>query len=154
MKAMKCHNRLLPNSFLRVRKQFNNKRQNGRDSLVVDKSTNGIKCSTNDKIVIRLKILLDSVNNENNKIMIVVEEKSNGEITGAFGNQVIIVSHLNGVNVTERSIVTKHLDIEETYNVLFHLPFRDIRFGDSSFKGFDFADYDSIFFGFGSSFSD
>ncbi|KAI5418959.1 hypothetical protein KIW84_043250 [Lathyrus oleraceus] len=151
---MKCHNRFLSNSFLRVRKQFNNERQNGRDSLVVDKSTNGVKCSTNDKIVIRLKVLLDSVNNENDKIMIVVQEKSNGKITGAFGKQVIIMSHFNGVNVTERSIVTKHLNVEKAYNVLFHLPFWDIRLRNSSFKGFDFADYDSIFFCFRSSFSD
>jgi hypothetical protein len=63
------------------------------------------------------------------------------------------VSHLDGVDVTEGSVVTEHLNVKETYDVLFHLPFGDIGFRDSTFEGFYFTNHDSVFLCFRSGFT-
>lgn len=65
--------------------------------------------------------------------MVVVKEQRYSEVSSAFREEVVVVSHLNSVDVSKRRVVSEHLDVEESNDVLLHLEFRDVRFGDSSF---------------------
>lgn len=86
--------------------------------------------------------------------MIVVEEERNGEVAGAFEHEVVVVRHLDGVDVGEGGVVAEHFDVDEADDVLLHLPLGDVRLGETSFQGFDLVEDDAFFFGLGSSFAD
>lgn len=154
MKPVERHDCFSSNCLLGMREKFDDDGQNGGNRLVVDEAADGVQRRANNEVVIRLEILLYGVNDEDDEVVIVAEEERDGEVASAFGEEIVVVSHFHGVDVTERGVVAEHLDVEEAYDVLFHLPFRDVRLGDAAFEGFDFAEDDAVLLRLGSGFAD
>lgn len=126
VEAMEGHDGLLPNGLLRVAEQFHHLRKNGGDGLVVDELANGIERGANDKVVVGAEILLDGVDDEDDEVVIVGEEESDGEVPSALEDEAVVVGHLDGVDVGERRVVAEHLDVDEADEVLLHLALRDV----------------------------
>ncbi|PQQ17872.1 hypothetical protein Pyn_33367 [Prunus yedoensis var. nudiflora] len=101
IKAVKRRDDLLPDSLLGMGKQVHDLGQNGRHSLVIDELANSIESSANDKVIVRLEILLDGVDDQDDPIVIVAEEERNGELTGAFEQEIVVMGHLDDVDVGE-----------------------------------------------------
>ncbi|PQM37954.1 hypothetical protein Pyn_14735 [Prunus yedoensis var. nudiflora] len=112
-------------------KQVHDLGQNGRHSLVVDELANGIESSASDKVIVRLEILLDGVDDQDDQIVIVAEEERNGEVTGAFEQEIVVMGHPDGVDVGEGAIIAEHFDVDEADDVLLHLALGDFGLGET-----------------------
>lgn len=154
MKPMKGHDSFPPDSLFGMTQKLNNLRQNRRDGLFINQLTNSIKRGANDQIVIGFEVLLNGINNQDDQIVILVQEQSDGQIPSSFKDQIVIVGHLDGVDVAKGGVVAEHLDVDETNDILFHLALGDVRFGDAALESLDLVEDNSVFFGFGSGFAD
>lgn len=65
--------------------------------------------------------------------MVIIKEEGDRQVAGTLEEDVIVMGHLNGVDVAERSVMAEHLDVDEADNELLHLAFGDVWFDDSAF---------------------
>lgn len=121
VKAMQRHNGLLPDSVLGVVKEVDDAGEDSGNGLLVDEAADGVEGGADDEVVIRGEIFLDSVNDEDDEVVIVAKEEGDGEVSRALEEEGVVVSHLDGVNVAEGGVVAEHLDVEEADDVLLHL---------------------------------
>ena len=150
VEAVESHDGLLPDSLLGVGEEVDDLGQNGRDGLVVDELADGIEGGADDKVIVGAKVLLDGVDDEDNEVVIVGEEESDGEIAGALEEEIVVVGHLDGVDVGKGGVVAKHLDVDEADEVLLHLALGDIRLAETAFEGFHLLKNDAVLLGLGS----
>lgn len=154
VEAMESHDSLLPDSVLGMSEKVDDLGQNGRDGLVVDELANGIEGGANDEIIVGAEILLDGVDDENDEVVVVGEEESDGEIASALEEETVVVGHLDGVDVSEGGVVAEHLHVDEADEVLLHLALRDVRFRETPFQGFDLVKDDAVLLRLGSGLAD
>jgi len=132
VEAMERHDGLLPDGVLGVVKEVDDAGEDSGDGLLVDEAADGVEGGADDEVVIGGEILLDGVNDEDDKVVIVAEEECDGEVAGALEEERVIVSHLDGVNVAEGGVVAEHLDVEEADDVLLHLALGRVGVVDAS----------------------
>ena len=133
VEAVQRHNGLLPNGVLGVVKKLDDTRKHGGDGLLVDEPADGVKSGANDEVVIGGEVFLDCVDDEDDEVVVVAEEEREGEVAGALQEEGVVVSHLDGVDVSEGGVVAEHLDIEEADDVLLDLAFRSVGVVDAAF---------------------
>ena len=142
--AVESHDGLLPDNLLGVGEEVDDLGQNDRDGLVIDELANGIEGGADDKVIVRATVLLDGVDDEDNEVVIVGEEESDGEIAGALEEEIVVVGHLDGVDVGKGGVVAKHLDVDEADEVLFHLALGDVKLAETAFEGFHLLKNDAV----------
>lgn len=145
---------LFPDGFLGVAEQLDDLRQHGGDGLLIDEFADSGEGSADDEIVVRAEVLLDGVDDKDDEVMVLVEEEGHGEVAGALEKEGVVVSHLDGVDITEGGVVTEHLDIDEADEILFHLAAGDVGFGDPALEGLDLAEDDAVLLGLGAGLAD
>lgn len=144
VEAVESHDRLLSDGLLGMGEKVDNLGQNGGNGLVVDELADGGKGGGDDEEVVGAEIFLDGVDDEDDEVVVVGEEESDGEVAGAFEEEGIVVSHLDGVDISEGGVVAEHFDIDEANEVLLHLPLGDVGLGKAALEGFDLAEDDAV----------
>jgi hypothetical protein len=139
--SVQCHDGLLPHGLLRVRKQLYNLWQHGGDGLPANEAARSGECCADDEVVVRPEVLLDGVDHEDedDKVVSLVEEERNGEVPGPLERERLVVGHLNGVDVTEGGVMAEHLGVDEAEEELLHLAAGHVGVGEVALEVLELA---------------
>ncbi|KAG4922225.1 hypothetical protein JHK86_051038 [Glycine max] len=108
VEAVQHHNDLLPSGILGAVKKLNDTRKHDGDGLLVDELANSVKSGTNNEVVIGGEVFLDCVDDKDGEVVVIAEEKREGEVAGALQEEgVVAVSFMFGVVVAERKVILR-----------------------------------------------
>jgi hypothetical protein len=154
MESVKRHDGLLPDALLGVPEQLHHLRQHRRNGLLVDEPAHSVERGAHHQIIVRLEVLLDGVDDEDDEVVVLVEKKRDGQVASPLEEEAVVVGHLDGVDVAKRRVVAEHLHVDEADDVLLHLALGDVGLGDAALEGLDLVEHDAVLLGLGSSLAD
>lgn len=122
--AVEAEHGLLADNLARVGQLLLHQRGHGGDHLGVDELADGRERHADLHHVAGLEVALHGVDEEVDELVLLVQQRADGQVAHALLQQRVVLRKLDGVDVAKLHLVPQHLAVHQPDEVLSHLTLR------------------------------